>query len=161
MLITHANASAVHASVRNKPDHVLKAVAARGGTVGATIHGLMCWNGDPGHRPDLDDYVRQIEYLCDLVGPDHVAIGTDFPAVEDHSSVRDVLAATVARYQGFAGAYAKAFGNALTGRYPLDCNSPAEFAKLTEALARRGWSEASLARLYGRNLMRALGEIWR
>src|SRR5215467_3299878 len=66
---------------RNKSDRVLKEVAARGGTVGASIHCFLCWDGNSQRRHTLSDFVTHINYLRDLVGIDSIAMGTDFPAV--------------------------------------------------------------------------------
>jgi membrane dipeptidase len=68
VLITHANAKAVLDLPRNKSDRVLKEVAVRGGTIGASIHCFLCWDGNPQRRHILSDYVRHIGYLRDLVG---------------------------------------------------------------------------------------------
>jgi membrane dipeptidase len=161
VLITHANAKAIIDAPRNKSDELLKRVAARGGTIGATIHGFMCWNGDPTRRHRLTDYVRHIEYLRDLVGIDHVAIGTDFPSVGANSRAAEILEFTASRYPSVSQPYTQAFGNSLASRYPEECNSPAELRRLTDALLDAGWAEQELKALYGANLMRVLREIWK
>lgn len=161
VLLTHANAKAVIDAPRNKSDDLIKRVAAKGGTIGATIHGFMCWNGDPKQRHRLVDYVAHINYLRDLVGVDHVAIGTDFPAVGANNRAADVLEQTASRYPSISQPYAAAFGNSLAARYPEDCRSPSELSRLTEVLMNAGWSEADLRALYGANLMRVLAGIWK
>ena len=46
VLATHANAKAVTDLARNKPDDLIRAVAEKGGLIGASIYGPMCWDGD-------------------------------------------------------------------------------------------------------------------
>jgi membrane dipeptidase len=158
VLVTHANAKAVLDLPRNKSDRVLKEVAVRGGTVGASIHCFLCWDGNPQRRHSLSDFVRHINYLRDLVGIDCIAMGTDFPAVNDADRV-PVLNQTGIRYP-FLDRYQAAFGNSVSANYPEDCNSPSELRRLTDALIADGWSEDDLKAFYGGNLIRALRAIW-
>ena len=51
---------------------LLDAIAANGGVVG-----IIAYN-----QPDLDAFVDDIEYVIRAVGPDHVALGTDFFGIE-------------------------------------------------------------------------------
>ena len=83
VLATHANARALTDLVRNKSDDVIRAIAETGGVIGASVYGPMLWDGDVTHRPTVDDFVRHVEYIVDLVGIDHVGFGTDLPAAKD------------------------------------------------------------------------------
>jgi membrane dipeptidase len=159
VLFTHANAKAMLDVPRNKTDALLKAVAARGGTIGAVIHGFMLWDGNPANPPSLAQYVRHINYLRDLVGIEHVALGTDFPSLAKGNEVTNLMS-VASRYPSTNGPFIKAFGNSLSSRYPADCNSPSELFRLTDALLAQGWSEDDLRAFYGGNLIRALGTIW-
>ena len=49
----------------------LKALAAKGGVMGVIFYGMT----------DLEDVVADIEYVLDLVGPNHVGIGSDYYGV--------------------------------------------------------------------------------
>lgn len=73
---THANPSKVCPSPRNKSDDEIRAIAAGGGVLGAAIWSpILCT--DRSGRPTLSNLKACIEHLVDLVGPQHVAIGTD------------------------------------------------------------------------------------
>lgn len=160
VLITHANAKAVRDVPRNKSDAVIKAVAATGGVIGASVYGPMCWNGDPSRRPNLSDFVRHLEHVVELVGIDHVSLGTDFPIVSDLSKVTHIIERTMKRYAGNVNSYAAAFGNDVRTRYLSDCGSSADLPNLTRLLVARGWKEADIRAFLGGNLVRALGRIW-
>ena len=160
VLITHANAEAVAASPRNKSDEEIVAVAATGGVIGTSTYGPLCWSGDPKKPPALDDYLRHLDHIVDLVGPAHVGIGTDFPAVGDPAVVKAVTEMTLARSSGFIGAYAAAFGNDIAGRYIGGLPDHGGLFRVTEALVGRGWAEADIRALLGGNFLRAFGEIW-
>lgn len=159
-LITHANAKAMASTARNKTDEFLKYATAAGCTVGVSIHGMMCWDGDPNNPPSLANYVQHINYMRDLVGIGSLTMGTDFHCLSDARAAEATLANTVGRYGARHVAYITAFGSTLSDRFPKDCNSPAELRRLTDALLAEGWSEDDLKAFYGGNIIRALGRAW-
>ncbi len=160
VLLTHANAKAVHDRVRNKSDAVLRAVAATGGLCGASIHGFMNWSSDPATPPSLDGFIAQLRYLVDLVGIDHVSFGTDFAAVGNPRAADFFLEMSATRYASGTGDYVRAFGNSLEKRFPDALNNPRHMARKTEALLEAGFSAEAVAKIMGGNLLRVLGEIW-
>jgi membrane dipeptidase len=160
VLLTHANAKAVSDVPRNKHDELITAVAAKGGLVGASVYGPMCWNGDPSSRPSLEDFYRHVEHIVGLVGIDHVGVGTDFPAVADLASVESIIQMTLDRYPGAISRYAAAFGNDVRTRYLSDCRSPAELGRITALLVAKGWREAEILAFLGGNYLRVLNAIW-
>ncbi|MEX2650421.1 MAG: membrane dipeptidase [Alphaproteobacteria bacterium] len=161
VLVTHGNAKSVTEAARNKSDAVIRAVAATGGVIGVSIYGPMCWNGDAARRPSLEDFLRQLDHVVGLVGPDRVALGTDLPAVRDLGAVADIIGMTLQRSPGAIARYAAAFGNDVKTRYLADCSSHAELARVTDRLLARGWSEAHVLGLLGGNWLRVLDAIWR
>lgn len=56
-------------------DEAIKHIARAGGVVG--IHSGSHWLTGTTEQATVDDMVRHIRYVCDLVGVDHVAVGTD------------------------------------------------------------------------------------
>ena len=146
--------------MRNKSDDALKAIAATGGVIGVSIYGPMCWDGDPNRAPSLDDFERHLDYIVDLVGIDHVGLGTDLPAVTDLDSVRHITAMTLAKFPAAIGDYARAFGNDVRARYLTDCSSHKELAKLTARLEQRQWDESDIVKLLGGNFLRAFAAAW-
>ena len=57
--------------LRNPTDEQIIALAKKGGVIGAT--GALIG----GKHPTLEDLLDRIDYLVELVGPDHVGLGTD------------------------------------------------------------------------------------
>lgn len=160
VFLTHANAYSVAAMPRNKSDALMKAVAASGGTVGASIYGPMCWDRDPAHLPSIADFLRHLEHIVSVVGFDHVSIGTDLPAVRDLRSVESILEMTRTRFPENVGSYEKAFGGGARERYLRECGSHADLVKVTAALLERGWSNAQVHALLSGNVLRALDRCW-
>ena len=60
---------------RNKPDEMIIELAKRGGVIGSNAFPMFLPDG---YASTIENYLDRIDYLVDLVGPDHVAIGTDF-----------------------------------------------------------------------------------
>ena len=160
VFVTHANAAALVNTPRNKSDAAIRAVAATGGTIGLSIYGLFSWDGDPRRRPRLDDFLRHVDHVAALVGPEHLAFGTDLPAVRDPDLVAPITRMTLERSPGIIGDYARAFGNDVRTRYLADCGTHGELVKVGAALLERGFSEAELRAFLGANLLRALDAAW-
>jgi membrane dipeptidase len=160
VLLTHANAKAIDERVRNKSDDTLKAVAETGGVIGVSIHGFMNWSGRPAEPPTLENFTRHARHVANVVGIEHVGIGTDFAAVQDDATVQAVLDMSKARYERSGGEYARAFGNTSAGRYPAGVPSPRQFPSILEALERAGFKGAEIDAIAGRNFLRAFRAIW-
>lgn len=160
VFLTHANAHAIVAMPRNKTDALIKAVAATGGTIGVSIYGPMCWDRNPTHEPCLDDFLRHLDHITNLVGVNNISFGTDLPAVKELRSVDHILEMTRTRFPENVGAYEQAFGGGARQRYLREVGSPLDFPIITRALLERGWATADIKGLLGENLMRALDTVW-
>ena len=160
ILVTHANSRAVFDQPRNKSDDVIRAVASTGGVIGLSIHGFMNWDGDPAHPPTLEGFVRNVRHVRDLVGIDHIGIGTDYASVSQSHAADFFLNMSKAKYEGTAGAYIRAFGNTFAGRYPTCAPTAREFPRIFEALSEGGFSDDEIDKVGGENFMRAFKQIW-
>ncbi|MCD0501443.1 dipeptidase [Bordetella petrii] len=159
VLLTHANAKSMHDRVRNKTDESIRAVAATGGVIGASIHGFLNWSGDPGQPPTLESFAAHVRHLGNLVGLEHVGIGTDFACVQDPAQVDAVLELS-RNYPGPAGVFINAFGNRLADRYPKETPSPREFPAILQALEKAGFTGREIDGIAGGNFLRAFRAIW-
>ncbi len=158
VLITHANARALTNLERNKTDDIIKAVAEKGGVIGASIYGPMCWDQDPAHKPSIDDYVRHVEHLVNIAGIGHVSFGTDLAAGANFQRMA-FERGHWRRWEGI-NRFNRVFGEEIPQRYLTDCSSHADLPKVTEALVKRGWGEADVRAYLGGNLRRVLDQIW-
>lgn len=72
--ITHANPSAWHPALRNKSDTVLKALGETGGMLGLSLYPHHLHNaGDC----TLDEFCAMVARTADLMGVEHIGIGSD------------------------------------------------------------------------------------
>lgn len=150
-IVSHGNVRALTPSRRNYTDEVLRALAAHGGAIGITAYGPMC-EKEPGRRPTLDDMVDHIAYVADLVGVDHVGIGSDF--FEAESPVRF--------HAFFRVRYPEVFEHyTLENVYFEDFNRVDHLPMLTEALLKRGFSAEDVTKVLGGNFLRAFEAAWK
>jgi membrane dipeptidase len=158
VLITHANARALANLERNKTDDIIKAVAQKGGVIGASIYGPMCWDQNPARKPTIEDYIRHLEYIVNVAGIEHVSFGTDLAAGSDYRRMA-FERGHWRRWEGI-NRFNRVFGEDIPARYLADCNKHSDLPKVTEALVRRGWKEDHIRAYLGGNLRRVLDRIW-
>lgn len=94
MAVTHTGAHAVSPHSRNLTDDQLRAVADSDGVIGVTF-GATSYADEPDPRASAStaDVAEHVEHIADVVGVDHVALGSDFDGaglVDDVEDVRDV-----------------------------------------------------------------------
>ncbi len=149
---THVLPRALKDTPRNKPDELIRAVAARGGFIGLSLFspGLAAGNG-----AGIEDWMEALDHVLDIAGEDHVGIGTDFS--QGHPRPGPFLQ-WCNRDKGYARELTK-FGSVAIEK-PRGFARIREFPNATAALLRRGHPEARIRKLLGGNLLRVLGEAW-
>lgn len=80
LLATHCNAAAVHPHPRNLDDEQLRRIAARGAVVGLNFYPPFL--GSEGSVIDLATVARHAAHMAEVMGPEHVAIGTDLDGID-------------------------------------------------------------------------------
>jgi membrane dipeptidase len=75
VVATHSNARALADHPRNLADAELRAIAKTGGVVGVNFHSAFVTRRA---SATLADVVLQVKHLISVMGPEHVAIGSDF-----------------------------------------------------------------------------------
>ncbi len=86
VLVTHANARALCPHWRNLDDTQLKALAQNGGVVGVTQVADFVKEGG---AVSVDDMLSHIVHIAELVGAEHVGLGSDFDGA-DHMVMAEV-----------------------------------------------------------------------
>ena len=137
---------------RNKPDDLMIGVAETGGVVGLSLFAPGMKNGNDS---TLADYVEAIDYVVDLVGEDHVSIGTDFS--QGHPRPGPFLE-WCNLDKGRARKLTE-FGSKPVKK-PKGIRRIRAFPNLTKALLDAGYAQERILKIYGGNWMRVLGEVW-
>lgn len=154
--ITHANARTVFNSPRNKTDDMLKLLAERNGVIGMTLWTPMVGN-ETGGWPTLADFVRHVDYTANLIGVEHIAIGTD----HSEGAPREPWEAKF----GVNGAYrhvVKELGEwyGYDTRFPQDGQSCTDMVHVVDALSELRFTESEFEGVLGGNFMRLFREVW-
>jgi membrane dipeptidase len=156
VIISHANARAVHPNRRNVPDDLIKAVAASGGVVGTV--GFPGFLADAG-QPTLDRFIDDIVYKAELVGIEHTGIGIDY--YEGQHPVQDDAAAMVRyRHRLATGQWRAEDYPPPPYRFPQGIETPRTLPRLTARLVERGFGEADIRMIWGLNWMRVYRTVW-
>ena len=156
VVFSHANPRAVHPSPRNIQDDQIKAVAATGGLVGMVGYPAFV-SSSP--RPTMDQFVAHIDYVVQLVGIDHVALGIDYfdgmDPIADLAVAQRQYASLVA-----SGAWSPASYPPPPYIYPEGLETPAGFPNLTAALLKKGYRPEDIQKILGGNWVRVYRAVW-
>lgn len=155
-VFSHANAYSVHPSPRNIRDDQIKAAAATGGLVG--VNGFPPFVGSS-TRPSLDDFIRHIDYMVELVGIDHVALGIDYYEGM-HPVANEEEAAAFFKQQLAQRRWSEASYPPPPHHYPKEIATPTELPNLTARLLQRGYSTDDVRKLIGGNWLRVFTAVW-
>lgn len=154
--ISHTGCAAIAPLPRNKTDAELELLADRGGVVGIYLMPFLRSQG----QPTAEDLVRHIEHAVGVCGEDHVGIGTDgsISPVKFDAAFRKKFAEEVAER--------RARGISAPGERPdvytflPDLNSADRFAQIAALLAKRGFTDARVAKILGANFARLFETVW-
>ena len=156
LVISHTAARALHDHPRNTHDATIRAVAEKGGVIGVYFMPYLAAN----MKPTGEQLIAHIEHVARVAGDDHVGIGTDngvLPIQFDEASKKRMDDWTLERIKQGIAAPGEAVGvYTLVEAY----NSIDRYRRLAHDLAKRGWSEARLEKLFGGNFLRAYKEAW-
>jgi membrane dipeptidase len=140
VIFSHSNAEAITDHPRNISDRLICACAESGGVIG--INGLGPFLGS--EDSSIEAFVRHVDHMVQLVGPDHVGIGLDY--VYDRKELEDYLASMKGKLP----------------RHPetISFVEPERIPQIAEALHRRGYDERAVAQIMGGNWFRIAEQIW-
>ena len=107
VIASHSNARELFNHPRNLSDDQMKAIAKTGGIIGVVPYFSKVDFSEPSkprlnddNSETIEDYIKHIEYIVDLVGYDHVAFGFDFniylgdfgvKGIEDTEKITNVI----------------------------------------------------------------------
>ena len=156
LVISHTGARALTDHVRNTEDSTIRAVAEKGGVTGVYFMPFLNLN----MHPSGGDLIAHIEHVAKVAGEDHVGLGSDngvLPLNLDPETKRKLDAWQQQRIDLGIAAPGEAVG---VYTWVEDYNSVDRYRRLANDLAKRGWSQARLEKLFGGNFLRVYKEAW-
>lgn len=144
VIFSHSSMRALWDHERNIRDDQARACAATGGVIGINGVGIFLGENDA----TAAAMARHIDYAIQLVGPEHVGIGTDY--VFDNADLNRELAENP---QIFPEAYRR------WGR--VDFVPPEQLVPLEAELSGRGYSADEIAGIMGGNFLRVASQVWK
>ncbi|MCZ4058363.1 dipeptidase [Pantoea sp. LMR881] len=91
LVATHSNAHALCAQPRNLTDAQLEAIRASGGVVGINFgNAFLRADGKRDSDTPLAEIVKHCDHLLRTMGPEHVALGSDFDGISTPDALGDV-----------------------------------------------------------------------
>lgn len=145
VVFSHSNAYALCPSFRNLKDDQIRACARSGGVVG--VSGSSEYLGDPACASE--SIVRHIDYLAQVGGIDHVALGLDVVFEPEALSV-------------WARGRPDEWPMTRDPNWPgFHYAQPAQLAEVAELMLQRSYSESDVRKVLGENLLRVCRAVWR
>jgi membrane dipeptidase len=143
VIFSHSNPYGDTPHARNVSDDLLRACARKGGVVG--LSGFGPYLG--GNVNVVEHLLRQLRYVINLIGPEHVGLGLDF--VFDRSELDEFV-------QANPNLFPKGLMDGGLGMVP-----PEAMGEIVEGLARDNLSDAQIRGILGENWLRIAGQVWR
>ena len=151
VILSHGNCRALNPNApRTTTDEAIRKLARKGGVMGITDIAFMVKGSEPVR---VDDVIDHFDHVRDLVGIEHVGVGSD-AGIESNdlgspTVLKDLLANADPRYR-VHGQHEIVMGLEGTNR----------IYELSAALIRRGYTDEQVRLVLGGNWARVLKEIW-
>jgi membrane dipeptidase len=156
VVLSHSNPKALVDHGRNASDDLMRAVADSGGVMALSVYAPLLDRCD-GQLPTVETLLDHIDYAVNLLGIDHVGIGSDVAPMSDVGWLMYQLQhrELVPDYQSKPPYLGKAVYHSIQGFF-----TAAEFPQITHGLLQRGASEEDVFKILGGNLLRVYDQAW-
>jgi len=142
VVFSHSNARALVDTYQNHYDDELKALAEKGGVIGVT--GFPRLLG--GENCTINDMLDHIDYIVNLIGVDHVGIGSDFAEGWNESLERRIRLLEID-------------GKIYT--WPKGFEDVTKFVNIVKGLVSRGYSDNEIRKILGENFLRVFRRVFK
>ena len=145
VVFSHSNPRKLWDHERNIRDEQITACAELGGVIGINGMGIFLGDNDISN-PTL---MRHIEYLAELVGPEHIGFGFDYSPKLD-IDIGDILRSRPDFWPAGQQYDTRGIGHA----------GPQQLPELVDMLDRQGFSETDIRGMLGENFRRVAAVAW-
>ena len=141
VIFSHSNPYGHTPNARNISDYLIRTCARKGGVVGLCGLGLFLGT----NVKMVEGLLRQLRYVIDLVGPEHVGLSLDYAF--DRAEVEEHVRLNPALFPA--------------GLEASDMVEPEAMGAIAEGLARDNLTDAQIRGILGENWLRIATRIWR
>ena len=162
---SHSCAAGVSSHVRNLSDDRIRAIAGRGGVIGVSFRAALV--NQHKDSPDISDLLAHIDYIVELAGVEHVALGPDYSAYNtpvDRNRIRgfgnlgpDFCAfdrRTPLQSEKYPGWIEGVWYGIRASDFVSGVDEHEDFPYITEALIEHGYSNRECKMILGENFLR-------
>ncbi|WP_287419011.1 dipeptidase [Reinekea sp.] len=152
IVISHANPNTFHMAKRNKSDRVLKALGASGGLLGFSLYPFHLKNGSD---CTLNEFCDMVADTAELMGVDHIGIGTDLCQEQPHSVLEWMRNGRWSKDTDYGE------GSKANADWPKPLawfRDSRDFPNITNGLLARGFSPSEVAKIMGQNWLNLLDD---
>jgi membrane dipeptidase len=143
VIFSHSNPLGAWRHPRNIGDDVIRRCAAAGGVVGINGIGIFLGRNDASVRA----VTRHIEYVVDLVGSEHVALGLDY--IYDRAEL-----------EAYVAKNPELFPSELGYTSGIAMLEPERLPGIADELLARGYSDSDVSAVLGGNWLRIANQCW-
>jgi len=143
-IFSHSMIAGVNSHFRNLKDDQIKACAKSGGVIGMSGSGEYI--GDISCKPE--SLVNHIDYIADLVGPEHIGFGLDL--VFDANALNNWIRTRTDEWPQAADPNWPGFAYM----------QPEQLPEVVDCLLARGYSEQQVRGILGENWRRVCAQCW-
>ncbi len=149
VVASHTSAAGVYQHDRAKSDEELRAIAATGGYIGVYAVGMFLTDDK---QASIEHMLDHIHYIAQLVGPEYVGIGSDWPMQAPEWGVQKL--AEYAMTIGFRPEHGVGAPKNLIG-----FDDYRDFVNITRGLVARGYSDEDVCGILGGNFLRVFEQV--
>jgi len=157
---SHANPRALVNVPRNKSDEMIRALAKKGGCMGVFAWASACQR-KPGVQPTAEDFLDFIDYIVELVGPNHVGFGMDLsPTFDDPETGRENYARWANRFPHVTS-MKSVDDPAFKYKQIVELNRATKIKTITKGLVVRGYSDQDIMKIMGGNFLELFRKVFK
>jgi len=156
VVFSHSNPKSLVDVPRAITDSQIKKCAATGGIIGITNWGPLNFKKSVTSRPTIENYIESIKYIIDLVGIDHVGMGTDMSlgTYPDGDLIRGLK--TTNDYSNHIESNPRS-----KLRYVEGFDDYGDLMNVVDCLEKIGLSEYEIKKILGDNWLRVFKDVWK
>jgi membrane dipeptidase len=149
VVASHTSAAALLAVDRAKSDEEMEAIVSTGGVIGVYAVPFFLASGA---GVTIDAMLDHIDYISQLVGWQHVGIGTDWPLQADQKSLKTIFLQYMYEV-GFRPEHNVGTENL------IGFDDYRDFPNITRGLVKRGYSDEQIQGILGENFLRVFEAV--